>query len=63
MLLRLLLLSVCSAVVATTSALEVIGEAPYLENRYRAEWRSETLTKVLKEIEKQTAPIVASDGL
>ena len=63
MLLRLLLLSVCSAVVVTTSALEVIGEAPYLENRYRAEWRSETLTKVLKEIEKQTAPIVASDGL
>lgn len=61
--LRVLLLSLCSAVVATTSALEVVGEAPYLENRYRAEWRSELLAKVLKEVEKQTAPIVASDGL
>lgn len=66
MLLRLMLLSVCSFVATATttiSALEVVGEAPYLENRYRAEWRSTPLTTVLKEVEKQTAPIVPSEGL
>lgn len=45
------------------AALEVIGEAPYLENRYRAVWRSAALSTVLKEIEKQTAPLVQSDGV
>lgn len=63
MVMRLLLLSVWSAITVTASALEVVGEAPYLENRYRAEWRSTPLTTVLKEVEKQTAPIVPSDGL
>jgi hypothetical protein len=58
--LRLMFLS---ALACTAPALEVVGEAPYLENRYRAEWRSEVLAKVLKDVEKQTAPIVSSEGL
>ncbi len=58
--LRLLLLSLLAC---TAPALDVVGAAPYLENRYRAEWRSEVLAKVLKEIEKQTAPIVPSPGM
>ncbi|HEX3134685.1 MAG TPA: hypothetical protein VHX44_14035, partial [Planctomycetota bacterium] len=30
---------------------------------YRADWHSEVLAKVLKEVEKQTAPIVPSEGM
>ncbi len=63
MLLRLLLVSVCSAVTATISALEAVGKAPCLKNRYRAEWRSTPLAAVLKELEKQSAPLALSVGI
>lgn len=60
---RLLMLAALATVSSSVSALEVIGEAPYLENRYRAVWRSTPLPNVLKDLEKVTAPIVPSTGI
>lgn len=60
---RLFMLAALATITPDVSALEVVGEAPYLENRYRAVWRSAPLATVLKELEKVTAPIVPSTGI
>lgn len=53
-------LALLSALSVTAHALDVVGEAPYLENRYRAEWHRAPLASVLKDLEKQTAPLSIS---
>jgi hypothetical protein len=41
-------------------ALDVVGEAPYLENKYRAAWHAAPLSTVLKDVEKQCAPLATT---
>jgi len=46
-----------SALSTAAHALDVVGEVPYLENRYRAAWHAAPLSTVLKDVEKQCAPL------
>lgn len=49
-----------SGLTTAIHGLDVVGEAPYLDNRYRAAWHGATLATVLKDVEKQCVPLTST---